>query len=80
VWSVIQDHEFAECADGTGNAEVYGQRLINLALERRSDDNISVVVIHIHSLALVTPSAGRQGGWPAFLTRLKKDYGRSFEP
>jgi serine/threonine protein phosphatase PrpC len=76
VWSVVQDDEFAQYAHAAAGAEAYGQRLIELALERRSDDNVSVVVIHLHALA--PASAGRRG-WPGFLMRLKRAYGRSGE-
>jgi protein phosphatase len=78
VWSVIEDDEFACCALQPGGAEALGQRLVDLALERRSDDNVSVVVVHLLSFSAAAPQARRRAGrWPDFLMRLKRAYGRS---
>jgi len=51
VWSVIQDEEFAQSVlEGTGVDQV-SQNLLNLALERQTDDNVSVVTIYIRELS-----------------------------
>lgn len=76
VWSVIEDDEFAACARLGGGAGALGQRLIDLALERRSDDNVSVVVVHVRAFS-AAPEARRRGLWPDILLRLKRSYGRS---
>lgn len=51
VWSVIQDDEFASMTESASNLEEVSQRLIDLALERDSDDNVSVIAIHAEKLA-----------------------------
>lgn len=79
AWSVIQDQEFAECARATAQAVALGQRLINLALERQSDDNVSVVIVHVHAFPQTSRSTTRRKGWPDFLTRLRRAYGRTGE-
>jgi serine/threonine protein phosphatase PrpC len=50
VWSVIEDQEFAEIAASTKEVNGFSQTLIDLAMERQSDDNLSVVTIHLHRL------------------------------
>lgn len=55
VWSVIEDREFAELARRAAGAEELSQRLIDLALERQSDDNVSAISVRIQSLT-GTPS------------------------
>jgi PPM family protein phosphatase len=81
VWSVIEDDEFAHCVRPPGGMEAYGQRLIDLALERHSDDNVSVVVVHVHAFSPAAPHAEQPGseGRPGLLMRLKRAYGRFSE-
>jgi serine/threonine protein phosphatase PrpC len=50
LWSVIEDDEFAGLASAALSAGQLGKRLIDLALERNSDDNISIVVIYVRRL------------------------------
>ncbi len=50
VWSVIEDQEFAALAASASDTTRFSQGLIDLALERQSDDNLSVVAIHLHHL------------------------------
>ncbi|MBI5028912.1 MAG: serine/threonine-protein phosphatase [Chloroflexi bacterium] len=57
VWSVIEDHEFAELATRTRGAHELSQSLINLALHRQTDDNASAITVHIKSLS--APSTER---------------------
>ena len=51
VWSVIEDHEFAHLASQTKGARELSQSLINLALERQTDDNASAITAHIQGLS-----------------------------
>lgn len=51
VWSVIEDQEFAQLAIETKGARELSQRLIDLALERQTDDNASAITVHIRSLS-----------------------------
>jgi PPM family protein phosphatase len=50
VWSVIDDHEFATLALKAMSAEQLNHTIINLAMERGSDDNVSVVTVMLHKV------------------------------
>ena len=63
VWSVIEDDEFARLTDSASGPEDLSQRLIDLALERDSDDNVSVVTIHAERLAEMPASAQTKRGF-----------------
>ncbi len=62
VWSVIQDEEFAQLAQESSTAEEHNQRLIDLAFQRQTDDNVSIITIHLQRLA---QAAARNGKGPA---------------
>lgn len=66
VWSVIEDHEFALLAAGAADMTGLSQTLIDLALERQSDDNLSVVAIHLHHLGPVEATAEQRRSWNLF--------------
>ena len=51
LWSVIEDAEFAHLASKNNSAAHLGQSLIDLALDRQTDDNVSVVSIYVRHLA-----------------------------
>ncbi len=66
VWSVVQDDEFARFAGRASDSRSLSHDLVDLALERQTDDNCSVVAIHIRGFR---PAAGasdspRLGRWP----------------
>lgn len=70
VWSVIQDQEFAEQSDRLRNVHSLAQSLIDLAIERGSDDNCSVVVIHIQGFHYQTfEEPRRERGWLGFFRK-----------
>ena len=50
VWSVIDDHEFATLALKAMSAEQLNHTIIHLAMERGSDDNVSVVTVMLHKV------------------------------
>jgi protein phosphatase len=50
VWSVIQDEEFAQSVMESKGVDQVSQKLVNLALDRKTDDNASVIAIHIREL------------------------------
>ena len=58
VWSVIEDQEFAQLAAKTNGARELSQSLINLALERQTDDNVSAITVHMTSLSPSTAGNG----------------------
>ena len=53
VWSVIQDEEFAQSVMESKEVDQVCQNLVNLALDRQTDDNVSVVTIHVRELSPV---------------------------
>ncbi len=64
VWAYVQDDEFARIARDASDPDRISQALIDLALERNSDDNVSALVVHVQRLApapAVEP-AGRRSG------------------
>ena len=68
LWSVIEDDEFADLVSTARSAEHLGESLIDLALARNSDDNISTVVIYVRHLAegsgFHRVSSSLQWEWP----------------
>jgi serine/threonine protein phosphatase PrpC len=60
VWSVIEDQEFAQVAAKTHTARELSEGLINLALERETDDNVSAIAVHIPSFATSLANNGHE--------------------
>ena len=52
VWSVINDDEFARVANES-SLEQSSQNLLDLALNRNTDDNVSAVIFHVQKLVSV---------------------------
>ncbi len=52
VWSVIEDDEFAQIAAATPDVETLSRRFVETALERETDDNASVVTVHVRGLGV----------------------------
>jgi len=48
---VIQDEEFASVVLESDGVDQVSQNLVNLALDRQTDDNVSVITIHIRELS-----------------------------
>jgi protein phosphatase len=63
IWSVIQDEEFAELAQDAPTAHNHNQRLIDLALERQTDDNVSAISVHLQRVAPAVSKNGHRRGW-----------------
>ncbi len=51
LWAFVEDDEIARLTTQTHDTGELGQQLINLALERQTDDNISVIAIRIEQVA-----------------------------
>lgn len=60
VWSVIQDDEFADIVDNSLAIDQVSKNLVNLAIQRETDDNVSVVAVHIRELR---PATGVSQDW-----------------
>ncbi len=50
VWSVIQDEELARLAENAGGPEPFSRNVLEMALDRGSDDNVSVIAMYIRHL------------------------------
>ncbi len=50
VWSVIEDAEFARLAASSSGPEDLSSRIYELAMERDSDDNLSVIALYVRRL------------------------------
>ena len=61
VWAYIEDDEFAQIARDVEDPERISQTLIERAMERDSDDNVSALVIHARQLAPALVAASRPG-------------------
>ena len=66
VWSVIEDQEFAQVATQSADMSHFSEELVNLALERQSDDNLSVVAVHLHALGPTEAPADQRRSWNVF--------------
>ncbi len=72
VWSVVLDDEFAQAVGSSFSIDQVSRTLMDLALERKTDDNVSVVAVHIrelHSQAVDSQEPDKKG-W--FFGRKKK--------
>ncbi len=63
VWAYVQDDEFAQVVRDVEAPEQIAQTLIDLALQRDSDDNVSAMAIHVRQLAPMPAVAGTERGW-----------------
>jgi protein phosphatase len=56
LWSVVQDEEIGQMAQAASNLEVFGQQIFDLAMDRDSDDNLSVIALRLHQLDSRVPA------------------------
>ncbi len=59
VWSMVEDDEFAWFAGQSGDASQLGEKLLHLALERETDDNVSTVVVRVRRFEAVETEVQR---------------------
>jgi serine/threonine protein phosphatase PrpC len=59
MWSAVEDHDISDLA-AQCDVTILSQRLLDLAMERDSDDNISVITIHVQQLGAPVEN-GRRG-------------------
>lgn len=71
VWGVIEDQEFAEQSDRAVDVHYLTQNLIDLAVERGTDDNCSAVAIRIHGFRFQNfeEEPRRERGWLGFFRK-----------
>ena len=71
IWSVVQDDEFARIIAESSEIDQVGRDLVDLALGRNTDDNVSVIAIHIKDLQPVLPGKNEHTGLGWFRYRRK---------
>lgn len=71
VWSVIEDEEFARVVREQAPMDLISRNLINLALQRETDDNASAVVFHLRKL-LAAPEDYRSHQENNWFKKLRK--------
>jgi serine/threonine protein phosphatase PrpC len=57
VWSTVEDREILECSAAADSPREFGRSLIDLAMERGSDDNVSAIVLQSESGPAQAPAA-----------------------
>lgn len=63
VWSVIEDSEFEKIARSANGAEDLSRQIFDLAMNRDSDDNLSVVALYLHHLSTQEPMNDTKHFW-----------------
>jgi serine/threonine protein phosphatase PrpC len=63
LWSVIEDVEIESISAGAASPDDLNRALLQLALQRESDDNASVVSVFIHALEDEPRKDTPSGGW-----------------
>ncbi len=71
VWSVIEDAEFAAIAAVEKDVKRVSQHIIDLSMERKSDDNVSVVALSLRRLVHSNPATG-DSRWSRVMQRLHR--------
>lgn len=65
LWSVIQDEEFAQLVNQLGDTGAICEKLVELAIQRESDDNVSAMAVQINALTQPAPdSEGKRRLFP----------------
>jgi len=71
VWSLIEDEEFAQAAGQAASSRTLSQQLVDLALERHTDDNCSVVAVRVHGFRSepVAEESRPERGWLSWVRK-----------
>jgi len=72
VWSVIQDDDFARVARERVPVDLISRNLIDLAIQNETDDNASVVVLHLKKLVPAEAERGSHHENSNWFQRLRK--------
>jgi protein phosphatase len=69
VWSALEDQEFVKLSNQP--VDIHSQQLVNLAVERETDDNCSVIVIQIRGFRYQTyeEAPRKEGSWLGFFRK-----------
>jgi PPM family protein phosphatase len=63
LWSAIEDAEIGSITAHAANSQEVNRKLVDLALQRETDDNVSVVSVFIHSLESEHREEANSKGW-----------------
>ncbi|HUI31062.1 MAG TPA: PP2C family serine/threonine-protein phosphatase [Candidatus Acidoferrales bacterium] len=74
IWSVIEDEEFGRFSKESKSVERLSQRIFDLAMERESDDNLSIIALRLNNLATYKETEAGKRPWS--LQRLFRLTGR----
>lgn len=74
VWSIVEDDEFAKMTSENKDPESLSREIVELALERDHDDNLSVISIHLNRLSSKELSDESKSSWsiPGIIRRFIK--------
>ncbi|HTY11320.1 MAG TPA: protein phosphatase 2C domain-containing protein [Bacteroidota bacterium] len=74
VWATIQDDEFADIISQSKDREHICKKIVDLAMERGSDDNLSMILLYLHRLAPSKAEDEKSSFWtlPQAIRRLFK--------
>ena len=64
VWATIEDEEFARLVTESTEPDNLCRQIVELAMERDSDDNLSIIVLYLHRLAHSRPEEKAKSFWP----------------
>jgi protein phosphatase len=64
VWATIQDDEFAQLITDSDDPENLCRQIVELAMERDSDDNLSIIILYLHRLAPSKVDEKANPFWP----------------
>ena len=64
VWAMIQDDEFAQLITDSNDPENLCRQIVELAMERESDDNLSIIILYLHRLAPSKVDEKTNPFWP----------------
>ena len=64
VWATIQDDEFARLITDSDDPENLCRQIVELAMERESDDNLSIIILYLHRLAPSKVDEKANPFWP----------------
>ncbi len=69
IWSVVEDAEFGQIVHEAHEPERISERLIDEAMQRDSDDNASVITVHVRDIPHEAPANGKPQGLSKLFSR-----------
>jgi protein phosphatase len=66
VWGFVEDQHLADLAAAGASLEAFNQAVLDTAVRQGSDDNLSLLSLHLHALAGAPQAARRSLFWRMF--------------